>query len=158
VDANVSLDKELDALKRKTAEFVQGLPLLHTESVELSIRQFCEAAKFCFDHCTSFGDKRQFLVEHVERVIYDHYRVTIIGSVPIKMPISKSEEIDTSQLAFCLRGEIDRTTLHKKPRKKFTEDGRLKAFGSGGRTEPTVSTAAPVYALPSLTPEHTPTT
>jgi hypothetical protein len=32
-----------------------------------------------------FDDKRQFLVEHVERVIYDRYRVTVIGSVPIKM-------------------------------------------------------------------------
>jgi len=35
-DANVSLDNKLDALKRKKAEFVQGLPLMHKESVELS--------------------------------------------------------------------------------------------------------------------------
>ena len=90
VDANVSLDKELHALKLKKAEFVQGLPLLHKESVELSIRQFCEIALARFEHCTVFDDKRQFLVEHVESIIYDRYRLTVIGSVPIKMQLSNS--------------------------------------------------------------------
>jgi hypothetical protein len=66
---------------------------------------------------------RQFLVEHVERVIYDRYRVTVIGSVPIKMQLSNSQEIETRKLAFCLPGEIDKTTLHKKPREKVAEDG-----------------------------------
>jgi hypothetical protein len=32
VDANVSLDEELDALKRRKAEFVHGLPLLHKQA------------------------------------------------------------------------------------------------------------------------------
>src|SRR5260370_28880219 len=113
------LDKELHALKLKKAEFVQGLPLLHKESVELSIRQFCEIALARFEHCIVFDDKRQFLVEHVESIIYDRYRLTVIGSVPIKMQLSNSQEIETRKLAFCLRGEIDKTTLHKKPRQTF---------------------------------------
>ena len=29
-------------------------------------------------------DKRQFMVKHVERVVYDRHRVTVIRSVPIK--------------------------------------------------------------------------
>jgi hypothetical protein len=52
---------------------------------DVSIRQFSDAARARFEHCTTFDDKRQFLVDHVERVIYDRYRVTVIGSVPIKM-------------------------------------------------------------------------
>ena len=73
----------------------------------------------------------------MERVIYDRYRVTVIGSVPIKMQLSNSQEIETRKIAFCLRGEIDKTTLHKtKPRKKFAEDGRMAAYGSGGRKAP----------------------
>jgi hypothetical protein len=49
-----------------------------------------------FEHCMTFDDdKRQFLVEHVERIIYGHYRVTVIGSVPIKMQLSNSQEIET---------------------------------------------------------------
>jgi len=82
-------------------------------------------------------------------IIYDHYRVTVIGSVPIKMQLSNSREIETREIAFCLRGEIDKTTLHKKPRKKFAEDGRLRAYGSGGRKPPTIS-VSPV-SVPSLT-------
>ena len=92
-----------------------------------------------FEHCTTFDDQRQFLVEHVERVIYDHYRVTVIGSVPIKMQLSNSQEIETRKIAFCLRGEIDKSTLHTKPRKKYAEDGRLNAYGAGGRKPPTIS-------------------
>ena len=70
-----------------------------------------------FEHCTTFDDKRQFLVEHVERIIYDRYGVTVVGSVPIKMQFGNSQEIEMRELAFCLRGEIDKSTLHKKPRK-----------------------------------------
>jgi hypothetical protein len=46
---------------------------------------------------TAFDDKRQFLVEHVECIIYDHYRVTVVGSVPIKMQLSNSQEIENAQ-------------------------------------------------------------
>jgi hypothetical protein len=93
----------------------------------VSIRQFCDGARVRFEHCTTFDDKRQFLDKHVERIIYDRYRVTVIGSVPIKTQLSNSREIEMRKLAFCLRGEIDKSTLHKTPRKKFAEDGRLNA-------------------------------
>jgi hypothetical protein len=58
----------------------------------------------------------QFLVDHVERVIHDRYHVTVIGSIPIKMQLSNSQEIETQNCVLS-RGEIDNTTLHKKPRK-----------------------------------------
>jgi len=85
----------------------------------------------------------------LERIIYDHYRVTVIGSIPTKMQLSNSQETETRKIAFCLRGEIDKSTLHKKPRKKFAEDVRLNAYGAGGRKPPTVS-VSPV-SVPSLT-------
>jgi hypothetical protein len=80
------------------------------------------------------------------------YRVTVIGSVPIKMQLSNSQEIETRKLAFCLRGEIDKTTLHKKPRKKFAEDGRLRAYGSGRRKPPTISA---IHVCPYLKANET---
>ncbi|HEX2462750.1 MAG TPA: hypothetical protein VHJ58_21605, partial [Vicinamibacterales bacterium] len=54
-----------------------------------------------FEACTDFDAKRQFLVDHVERVIYDHYKVTIVGSVPVQ---SASGE---TKLQFRIEGEID---------------------------------------------------
>jgi hypothetical protein len=152
VDANISLDQELHELKGRKAEFVGGLPLLHTESIEPSLRQFCDIARLRFERCATFDDKRQFLADFVERVVYDRYRVTVIGSVPIKMQLSNSQEIETRKLAFCIRGEIDKSTLHKtKPRKKFAEDGRMSAFGSGDRKEPVISSPIPLHSLSSLT-------
>src|SRR5215471_17257249 len=149
VDANISLDQELHELRSKKAEFVGGLPLLHTESIEPSIWQFCGSARVRFERCANFDDKRQFLVEHVERVIYDRYRVTVVGSVPIKMQFGNSQEIETRKIAFCLPGEIDKSTLHKmKPHKKLAEDGRMNAFGG---KEPVVSVPIPMHSLSSLT-------
>ena len=83
----------------------------------------------------------------MERVVYDRYRVTVIGSAPIKMQLSNSQEIETRKLAFCLRGEIDKTRLHKKPRKKYAEDGRLKAYGAGDRKPPTISVSPVSFSL-----------
>jgi hypothetical protein len=39
----------------------------------------------------------------VERIIYDRYRVMVIGSVPIKMQLRNSQEIETCKLAFSSR-------------------------------------------------------
>jgi len=152
VDANISLDQELHELKSRKAEFVGGLPLLHRESIEPSIRQFCDIARVRFERCATFDDKRQFLAGHVERVIYDRYRVTVIGSIPIKMQLNNLQKIEIRKLSFCLRGEIDKTTLHKtKPRKKFAEDGRMQVFGSGGCKGQVISAPIPAHSLSSLT-------
>ena len=54
----------------------------------------------------------------MERIICDRYRVMVIGSVPIKRLIGDSQEIETRKIAFSLRGEIDKTTLHKTNRER----------------------------------------
>src|SRR4051812_23761697 len=73
---------------------------------------------------TTFEDKRQFLVDFVERVVYDRYRVAVHGSVSIKTQIHDSQEIETRKLSFCLRGEIDKTTLHKTKHSPKTDEWR----------------------------------
>ena len=52
--------------------------------------------------CADFDAKRQFLLGHIERVIYNRYKVTIAGSVPVQ---SASGE---TKLQFRIEGEIDR--------------------------------------------------
>jgi site-specific DNA recombinase len=135
VNANVDVDREVHALKLKKADVVRGLPLLHKESIDVSIRQFSDAARVRLDACVSVEDKRQFLTDFVERIVYDRYRVVVVGCVTIKTQTSDAREIETRKLSFSISGEIDKNNLHKKPRKKFAEDGRLKAFGSGGRKQ-----------------------
>jgi len=101
-----------------------------------------------FAHCFNFDTKRQFLLDHVEKAIYHRYKVTVTGSVPIKTQTSDGRESETRKLPFCITGEIDTSKLHRRPRKKFAEDGRLKAWGSGGR-KPVPVTPSPVAPVPS---------
>jgi len=54
-----------------------------------------------------------------------------------------------ANLRFVFAEKLTERHCHKKPRKKFAEDGRLKAYGSGGRKPPTIS-ATPVYSVPAL--------
>jgi hypothetical protein len=46
--------------------------------------------------------KRQFLVDHVEKVIYEGYKITIAGSVPVQTASGETK------LQFRIKGEIDR--------------------------------------------------
>jgi hypothetical protein len=51
--------------------------------------------------CSDFDANRQFLVDHIERVIYNRYNVTIVGSIPVR---TESGEI---KLPFQIAGKID---------------------------------------------------
>jgi hypothetical protein len=81
VNGNVALDGELHGLRRKRAELV---PLLHSaDAIDASLREFCETARARLAACRHPESKRQFLVDYVTRVVYNRYKVTVRGSVPI---------------------------------------------------------------------------
>jgi hypothetical protein len=68
--------------------------------VDGSVRQFCASARARFQACTDFDAQRQYLVDHIERVIFNRYKVTVTGSVPVH---SASGE---TKLPFRIEGEI----------------------------------------------------
>jgi hypothetical protein len=143
INENIALDKELHRLKSKKAEFISKLPPIHKDSIDLSIRHFCDTARVRVGTCFNFETKRQFLLDYVQRIIYRQYKVTVIGSVPIWMNTNEDRQLsETRKMEFRLEGEIDTSTLHRKPRKKFADDGRLRAWGSGGR-KPRIEPALP---------------
>lgn len=101
----------------------------------MSIRQFCSAAKARFEKCSNFDSKRQFLLEHIEKVVYQKYKVMIRGSVPIKLRTyaDPDQTSEASKIPFRIEGAVDVYMLHRGPRIKHEIDGRLKAWGCGGR-------------------------
>jgi hypothetical protein len=122
IAANRALDGDLERLTSKKAELVAAMRSpLHEDFVDASIRQFCASARVRFQACADFDSKRQFLVGHLERVIYSRYSVTIAGSVPVQ-----STSGDT-KLQFRIKGEIDRKAVRSRRRKVRSEDGRWKA-------------------------------
>jgi hypothetical protein len=123
ITANRALDRDLERLTCEKAELVAALRSpLHEDFVDASIRQFCASAKARFQSCADFDAKREFLVGHVERVIYNRYKVTIAGSVPVQ-----STSGDT-KLQFRIEGEIDQKAVRSKPRTTHPEDGRCKEW------------------------------
>jgi hypothetical protein len=80
---------------------IMAAPRLLGLFVDAGIRQFCASANARLQACADFDAQRQFLADHVERVIYHRYKVTIAGSVPVQ---SASGE---TKLQFRIEGEIE---------------------------------------------------
>jgi Recombinase zinc beta ribbon domain len=118
IAASRTLDGELDRLMREKAGIVMRFPQ-NDEFVGISIRQFCGNAQVRFEACNDFDTRRQFLVDHVERVIYNHSKVTIVGSVPV----ASVSGVQT-KLQFRIEGQIDRSGRSKSRQPVPTEDRR----------------------------------
>lgn len=128
IDKNSKQDKRLNNFKNKRNKLIAGTSLLHNKSlVEMSVQKFCHGVKAQVDVLKTFDDSRQFLIKHVEKVVYDKYHVIVHGSVPV----SHNGKIE--KLSFLIDGHIDTTQLHRGPRQQFLVDGRLKEWGAGGR-------------------------
>src|SRR5262249_11365416 len=83
IAAHRALDKELGRLIREKTRLAASLRSpQHEDFVDASIRQFCASAKARFVTCAEDDAKRQFLVDHIERVVYEGYKVTMRGSIP----------------------------------------------------------------------------
>jgi hypothetical protein len=102
ISANRALDGDLERLTREKAERVAALrSSQHEDFLDASVRQFCASARARFEACADFDTNREFLLDHVESVIYNRYKVTVTGSVPVH---SASGE---TKLQFRIEGEID---------------------------------------------------
>jgi hypothetical protein len=135
ITANRALDSDLERLTREKAELVAVLRSpLHEDFVDASIRQFCASANARLQASADFEAKRLFLVGHVKRVIYNRYKVTIAGSVPVQ---SASGE---TKLQFRIEGEIDEKAVRSRPRTMRREDGRWKAAPERSCTQPRPNT------------------
>jgi hypothetical protein len=119
IAANRALDRDLERLTREKAELAAALRSpQHEDFVDASIRQFCASARVRLEACPDFDAKRQFLLDHVERVIYNRYKVAIMGSVPVQ---SASGE---AKLQFRIEGEIDQKAVRSRPQTIRSEDGK----------------------------------
>lgn len=102
IAANRAFDLQQERLIQKKAELVAALRSPQQEDfVDASLRQFCATANIRWLACTDDDATRQFLVDHIERVIYNRYHVAIVGCVPV---LSASGE---TKLRFRIEGEID---------------------------------------------------
>ena len=105
IDANRALDEKLARLKREKAEIAADIGDAHASP---EAGQFCERARQRSEACADFDAKRQFLAEHIERIIYNHYKVTVVGTIPLSESTQpESDRTEPKGAAFRIDGEID---------------------------------------------------
>jgi|CXWK01.1.fsa_nt_gi hypothetical protein len=130
VNRNVALDQDLLKTKIKREKLLKTIPSLHRkDDVEISIRRFCDNAKARLDKCSDFESKRKFLLDHIEKVIYNKYKVTLLGWIPIMSQNNDSG----AKISFKIEDEINPKKIRSRVRQRFLVDSRLKEWGAGGR-------------------------
>ena len=81
---SVVYDKEINTCNAERLEISQSIPVLHkAEVVDTSIKQYCHGVKLRLEKCSDFESKRQFLLDHIDKVVYHNEDVAIHGFVPI---------------------------------------------------------------------------
>jgi site-specific DNA recombinase len=125
VAQNVALDGELDRLNCEKAKLDGKRPVDEYEAIDPSIRRFSESARTRFERCADFDSKRQFLRDHVEKVIFLRSKVTIVGSVPIEQG-DHQQLSAANRLAFRIEGEIDRRAILTRPKTLRSDDPRWR--------------------------------
>jgi site-specific DNA recombinase len=84
IAASRALDEKLARLMLEKSKLAAVLRSpAHEDFVDACVRQFCANAKARLQTCADEEAKRSILLDHIELVIYDHYEVTLIGSVPL---------------------------------------------------------------------------
>jgi hypothetical protein len=122
IEASRALDARQESLTRGKTEIIERMRVQGLrEDVAASVRRFCATARAQFEGCTDFASKRQFLRDHIEAVIFDHGRITVVGSVnDLKLP-------------FRIEGQIDRASIRLNSSQKANEAPRR------ARTRPIVT-------------------
>jgi site-specific DNA recombinase len=133
IAANRAVDGRQERLTRNKTELVAALrsPLAE-DFMDASLRQFCASAKAKWQASLDYDARRQFLVSHLERVIYNRYHVAIVGTVPVQ---SASGE---TMIRFRIEGEINYGKVRANAARKARESyGRFSV--QCPRSEPTLS-------------------
>ena len=105
-------DREIARVRADRDELLKKIPLLHKSGVvDASVRQFCSVARTRFEKAVDFENKRKFLLDHIESVIYYPDKITIVGSVPIQLPAyaDPDQPSDASKIIFRIDGPLTRT-------------------------------------------------
>jgi hypothetical protein len=113
ITASRALDEKLGRLVLEKSKLATALRSPeHEDFVDASVRQFCANAKARLQACTDEDGKRRFVLDHIERVIYDHYEINVIGSVPVQTTTG------ASKLPFRIQGTINIKKVRSEAQRK----------------------------------------
>jgi site-specific DNA recombinase len=120
IEASRAIDEDIVKLRRKK-EAVQAASRQagQANTITASIHHYCATARARFEACDDFDDKRAFLRDYVERIVFDRGRITILGSLPLDGPSPRT-------LPFRIEGEIA-----KGSKRRWAQDERFGSWVPG---------------------------
>lgn len=115
-------DNELLTLTNRKTEILRQLPLFRkTALVDMAIQEYCETAKLRYKHSVDFETKRQFLLDYVEKIVYQNDKIVLHGAVPVVIH-PHGEKPETNKLAFQIPLKVSCTAGNK-----YLRGGKLTA-------------------------------
>lgn len=100
-------DNEARKVKLEKSELIKRIPILHKKDViDVSLRIFCETARARFERINNFDTKRQFCLDFIDEVQYDHGKITVKGFVPIQLQkySDPDQTSEASRVEFSIKG------------------------------------------------------
>jgi hypothetical protein len=107
-------DNEINRAKAERNDLIKQIPILHKNGViDMSIKRYCQSVKARLEKCVNFDSKRQFLLDYVEKIIYQKDHITLYGSIPIKLKAYEDPDQPSkaSKIGFSIGSKIDRTKI-----------------------------------------------
>ena len=107
-------DSEIRKIQLKRKELIGYIPLLHKDEViDMAVKQYCNSVKARLEKCATFENKRQFFLDFIEKVICYKNKITLRGSIPVK--IKARENVDRlteiSEIKFTAETKINRASI-----------------------------------------------
>ena len=102
VAQNKAMDTQQSNLESKRKELSDAVNA-RSESSNKYIKRFCANAKTQFNEADDFESQQQFFQDHIEKIIFTHGHIAVIGSIPIKDARNK----ENTSIPFRIEGEID---------------------------------------------------
>jgi hypothetical protein len=104
-------DQQISRAKAQRDELMARIPILRNPHlIDVSLRQYVEGVTARLENATDFETKRQFLLGHIDRVVYANDHVALHGALPVNVPARAGPEqsTDRSKIGFCIEGTLDR--------------------------------------------------
>ena len=84
---------EIESLKQEKNSLTQADPAVeYRKKVFGEVLSYCAETKRQHLNASGFQDKRQFLLDHIERIIFTRGKATVIGTIPIDLGVSEDIE------------------------------------------------------------------
>jgi hypothetical protein len=116
VRRSLRYDNEINKAEAERNELIKRIPILHKdEIIEVSVGQYCEAVRARLEQCSDFDSKRQFVLDHIEKIVFTNDHVAVYGSVPVKLPMHEASNHsgETTNIGFSIDGFVDRIGLSR---------------------------------------------